>query len=83
MPPLLSDRSHLDVHAMLRPLDIGRLLRRLAVITGRISADAAGGSIGRKFGPKKEKLKYSSVAKYFKAPPILNFDSDATEPQRK
>ena len=26
--------------------------------TGRISADAAGGLIGRKFGPKKEKLKY-------------------------
>ena len=35
--------------------------------TGRISADAAGGLIGRNFGPKKEKLKYSSVAKYFKA----------------
>ena len=35
--------------------------------TGRISADAAGGLIGRKFGPKKENLKYSSVAKYFKA----------------
>ena len=35
--------------------------------TGRISVDAAGGLIGRNFGPKKEKLKYSSVAKYFKA----------------
>ena len=32
LPPLPSDRSLLDVHAMLRPLDIGRLLRRLAVI---------------------------------------------------
>jgi hypothetical protein len=29
---LPSDRSHLDVHAMLRPVDIARLLRRLRVI---------------------------------------------------
>ena len=29
-----------------------------STITGRILADAAGGLIGRKFGPKKEKLKY-------------------------
>ena len=40
---------------------------RFVRYTGRISADAAGGLIGRKCGPKKEKLKYSSVAKYFKA----------------
>ena len=32
LPPLPSDRSHIDVHAMLSPLDIGRLLRRLQVI---------------------------------------------------
>ena len=32
LPLLPSDRSLLDVHAMLRPLDIGRLLRRLTVI---------------------------------------------------
>lgn len=32
LPPLPSDRSRLDVHAMLRPVDIGRLLRRLLVI---------------------------------------------------
>ena len=32
LPPLPSDRSRLDVHAMLRPVDIGRLLRRLKVI---------------------------------------------------
>ena len=30
--PLPSDRSRLDVHAMLWPLDIGRLLQRLTVI---------------------------------------------------
>ena len=29
LPQLPSDRSRLDVHAMLRPLDIARLLRRL------------------------------------------------------
>ena len=32
LPPLPSDRSRLDVHAMLRPVDIARLLRRLKVI---------------------------------------------------
>ena len=32
LPLLPSDRSRLNVHAMLRPLDIGRLLRRLVVI---------------------------------------------------
>ena len=32
LPPLPSDRSRLDVHAMLRPVDITRLLRRLMVI---------------------------------------------------
>jgi hypothetical protein len=32
LPPLPSDRSRLDVHAMLRPLDITLLLRRLTVI---------------------------------------------------
>ena len=32
LPPLPSDRSPLDVHAMLRPLEIARLLRRLTVI---------------------------------------------------
>jgi hypothetical protein len=31
LPPLPSDRSRLDVHAMLRPIEIGRLLRRLQV----------------------------------------------------
>jgi hypothetical protein len=31
LPPLPSDRSRLDVHAMLRPDDIARLLRRLQV----------------------------------------------------
>lgn len=31
LPHLPSDRSHLDVHAMLRPLDIAYLLRRLQV----------------------------------------------------
>jgi hypothetical protein len=29
---LPSDRSRLDVHAMLRPVDIARLLQRLRVI---------------------------------------------------
>ena len=32
LPALPSDRNHIDVHAMLSPLDIGRLLRRLQVI---------------------------------------------------
>lgn len=32
LPLLPSDRSRLDVHSMLRPVDIGRLLRRLTVI---------------------------------------------------
>ena len=32
LPPLPSDRSRLDVHAMLRPVDIAHLLRRLMVI---------------------------------------------------
>jgi len=32
LPLLPSDRSQLDVHSMLRPVDIGRLLRRLTVI---------------------------------------------------
>jgi len=32
LPTLPSDRSRLDVHAMLRPVDIARLLRRLKVI---------------------------------------------------
>ena len=32
LPPLPLDRSRLDVHAMLRSLDIARWLRRLAVI---------------------------------------------------
>ena len=32
LPPLPSDRSQMNVHAMLAPLDIGRLLRRLKVI---------------------------------------------------
>ena len=31
LPPLPSDRSRLDVHAMLRPMDIAILLRRLQV----------------------------------------------------
>ena len=31
LPALPSDRSHMDVHAMLRPIDIARLLRRLQV----------------------------------------------------
>jgi len=31
-PPLPSDRSRLDVHSMLRPVDIARLLRRLQVV---------------------------------------------------
>ncbi len=31
LPPLPSDRSRLNVHAMLRPIDIARLLRRLKV----------------------------------------------------
>ena len=33
LPPLPSDRSQLDVHAMLRPVDIARLLQRLKVTT--------------------------------------------------
>ena len=32
LPPLPSDRSRLDVHAMLRPDEIARLLQRLQVI---------------------------------------------------
>ena len=32
LPPLPSDRSRVDVHAMLAPIDIGRLLQRLQVI---------------------------------------------------
>ncbi len=32
LPPLPSDRSRLNVHAMLRPIDIARLLRRLKVL---------------------------------------------------
>ena len=32
VPPLPSDSSSLDVHAMLLPVDIARLLRRLMVI---------------------------------------------------
>ena len=32
LPPLPSDRIRLDVHAMPRPLDIGRLLRCLTVM---------------------------------------------------
>jgi len=31
LPPLPSDRSRVDVHAMLAPIDIGRLLQRLQV----------------------------------------------------
>ena len=34
-----------------------RSLQLLTGCTGRILADAAGGLIGRKFGPKKEKIK--------------------------
>ena len=32
LPPLPSDRTRLDVHAILRPLNIGRLLRRRLVV---------------------------------------------------
>ena len=32
LPPLPSDRSRLDVHAMLRPIHISRLLQRLKVV---------------------------------------------------
>ena len=32
LPPLPSDHTRLDVHAMLWPLNIGRWLRRLTVI---------------------------------------------------
>ena len=32
LPPFPSDRSRVDVHAMLAPIDIGRLLQRLQVI---------------------------------------------------